>query len=68
MRSRGYWTCPEKQAALAALSSMGLSAKEIAEELGETRGAVRNAMWRNGLFANPRGSRKPVTLAQRADL
>ena len=62
------WQCPEKQAALAALSDMGLSADRIAKEIDESPGAVRWAMTRYGLFANPRGSKKSVTLAQRAEL
>jgi transposase len=66
MRNRGYWGCPERQAALAALSAMGLSAKEIADEIGATRDAVKNALNRYGLYATRRGSRKPVTLAERA--
>jgi hypothetical protein len=60
------WQCPKKQAALAELSDLGLSAAQIADVIGETRGAVMWALDRYGLYAAPRG--RPVTLAQRAEL
>lgn len=60
------WQCRQKQEVLAILSGQGFSAAQIAEMIGETRNAVKNAMARYGLYASPRGSRKPVTLAQYA--
>jgi hypothetical protein len=62
------WQCRQKQIVLAELSARGLSAGQIAELIGETRNAVKNAMARYGLYASPRRSRKPITLAQYASL
>jgi hypothetical protein len=42
---------PDRQKLLADLSALGFSAGDIARLTGETRAAVANAMWRNGLFA-----------------
>lgn len=64
---KAKWQCPKKQALLAVLSDMGLSAGQIAELVGETRNAVKNAMARYGLYASPRGSVKIITLAEMAE-
>lgn len=53
------WQDPELQARLAEMSASGLSAAKIAAALGETRGAVLQAMIRYGLFAGSgRGRRR----------
>lgn len=60
---RHRWTDPNVQAELAAKSAMGMSAAQIAEDIGCTRSAVAGAMSRYGLFADSQPERESVTLA-----
>jgi len=53
------WQDPRRQLRAAKLSREGLSAGRIAELMGATKDAVASAMWRYGLYANPRGPRRP---------
>jgi hypothetical protein len=46
------WQNPQLQERLAELSARGMSAAQIAEQIGETRDAVKSAMTRYGLFAS----------------
>lgn len=46
------WQDPSLQEELADMSARGMSAAQIAAELGETRDAVKSAMTRYGLFAS----------------
>lgn len=46
------WQSPALQEQLADMSARGMSAAQIAAELGETRDAVKSAMTRYGLFAS----------------
>jgi hypothetical protein len=46
------WQDPALQERLAELSARGMSAAQIAAEIGETRDAVKSAMTRYGLFAS----------------
>jgi hypothetical protein len=67
------WQCREKQAALAAMSDMGMSAAEIAKKIGETRAAVNWALDRYGLRAvraAPRWQcpKKQTALAEMSDM
>jgi hypothetical protein len=59
---RHRWDSPEIQAELAAKSAMGMSATEIAKDIGATKDQVASAMTRYGLFASSRPERKSVTL------
>jgi hypothetical protein len=46
------WKNPQLQEHLAELSARGMSAAQIAEQIGVTRDAVKSAMSRYGLFAS----------------
>jgi hypothetical protein len=46
------WQDPNLQERLADMSARGMSAAQIAEQIGETRDAVKSAMSRYGLFAS----------------
>jgi hypothetical protein len=63
------WKDPETQKLLADLSAAGVSSREIAQQLGETKDAIASTMTRYGLFAEdarPGRRRRKITLASRA--
>ena len=61
---RRRWDDPQIQSELAAQSARGLSAGQIARQMGASTDAVKSAMTRYGLFASSKA--RPISLAKSA--